>query len=285
MAIEKVKKRLGTIVKVSNDLARAHWSTESIWEIRVVSAIASLVQDSDKEFHTYRLPLAILGQEIGRHYEDIRNAIHTLVKKAVEIKGDGNDFLVYSLFSVCGVEQGELVARFDPDLKPLFLNLKEQFTLYKASEIMTLPSIYSQKMFMLLKSWKGRSEVTINIDELHKLLDVPESFKKNFKDFRRRVLEQSHEDINALTSLRFDWKSVKSGRAVASIQFIFQEEVIETTKRTGDEKIWDLQAKSNKCFEKLRRTNKECAPRQRSKTCQYCQKRGRMYTATKTEIT
>jgi plasmid replication initiation protein len=275
----KSKKKLGTIVKVSNDLARAHWSTENVWEIRVVSAVASLVQDSDEEFHTYSIPLASLGRDftLGRNYEDIRKAIHRLVKKDVEVKGEGKNFRVYSIFAMCGVEDGELIAGFHPDLKPLFLDLKERFTLYQAKEIMKLPSIYSQKMFMLLKSWVGRTDVTISIVELRNLLNVPDSFRKNFKDFRRRVLEQSHEDINKLTSLHFEWKAVKNGRSVTAIHFIFSDIAKILSTSLADEEITTLQAKSSKCFEKLQRMGKECVARPRSKICRYCMDRGRMH--------
>jgi len=277
----RTKKRLGTIVKVSNDLARAHWSTESVWEIRIVSAVASLVQESDEDFHTYRIPLTVLGRDftLGRNYEDIRKAVHRLVKKDVEVKGEGTNFRVYSIFAMCGLENGDVVAGFHPDLKPLFLNLKERFTLYQAKEIMVLPSTYSQKMFMLLKSWGARQDITIPIETLHHTLDTPESLRKNFKDFRRRVLEPAYKEINTATSLHYEWEPVKSARAVAAIRFIFNPQMAmesASKRKTPDEELKELQEKSNHCYEKLQRTKQECILRPRSKTCQYCKERGRM---------
>jgi plasmid replication initiation protein len=132
---------------------------------------------------------------------------------------------------------------------------------------------------MLLKSWDGLSSVTVNLDELHQKLDVPESLRKKFPDFRRRVLERAYEDINATTSLSFEWEPIKSGRTIIAIRFLFQtvSRIGQKSQKTTKEELIELQAKSNKCYEKLGRVGKECVPRPRSKTCKYCQERGRMH--------
>jgi plasmid replication initiation protein len=226
--------------------------------------------------------MSILGRDftLGRNYEDIRKAVHRLIKKDVEVRGEGNNFRVYSIFAMCGLENGNLIAGFHPDLKPLFLNLKKRFTLYQARDIMILPTVYSQKMFMLLKSWAGLPDITIPIERLHYILDTPDSLRKNFKDFRRRVLEPAYNDITTSTSLIFEWTPVKLGRAVNAVRFIFSEKMIQEVtarKKTPDDEIWELQAESNKCYEKYLRKVKECVPRRRSKKCKYCLERGRMY--------
>jgi plasmid replication initiation protein len=283
----QVKRRLGTIIKVSNDLARAHWATESVWEIRIVSAVASLVSEKDEDFHTYSIPMSVLGKDftLGRNYDDIRKAVHRLIKKDVEIKGEGNDFRVYSIFAMCGLEKGNLIAGFHPDLKPLFLNLKKRFTMYAARDIMTLPSSYSQKMFMLLKSWAGLPEITIDIEKLHVLLDTPASLLKNFKDFRRRVLEQAQKDITEKTSFFFQWEPVKKQRAVTAIHFIFSVTVAEEKsvikQKTLENEKKELQVTANRCYYKHLHKEKECAPNERAKKCKYCLEKGLMSRKTK----
>jgi plasmid replication initiation protein len=272
----KNRKKHGTIVKIHNDLARAHWSTDSIWELRIVSVIASLVQDNDEDFCTYRVPIAMMGlKSLGRNYEDIKRSILSLVKKVVVIKGERRNFVAYTIFDKCGYEDGYLIAGFHPDLKPFFQGLKKRFTLYKPDEIIRLPSMYSQKLYMLLKSWSSCTEATIKLEELHDMLGVPDSLRNKYPDFRRKVLERAHYDISENTSLKFDWIPIKEGRAVNSIKFVFRALSLPT--RTSElEEHEKLQKESNTCFELFLRKKRDCHPRMKSEKCKFCLERGRM---------
>jgi plasmid replication initiation protein len=244
----KNRKKHGTIVKIHNDLARAYWSTDSIWELRIISIVASLVQENDEDFCTYRVPLSMMGvKNLGRNYDDIKRAILSLVKKVVVIKGERLNFMAYTIFDKCGYEDGYLVAGFHPDLKPFFQGLKKRFTLYKPDEILRLPSMYSQKLYMLLKSWANCPDVKIPLDELHNMLGVPDSLRNKYPDFRRKVLERAHNDIGEHTSLNFDWKPIKVSRAVSAIQFIFNSISLPETISKLDQHV-KLQKESNICY-------------------------------------
>ena len=74
-------------------------------------------------------------------------------------------------------------------------------------------------MFEFLKSWSGKPEINISILELHELLNTPISFRKDFRQFRTRVLEKAHKDITTHTSFRYEWEPVKAGRSVEAIRF------------------------------------------------------------------
>lgn len=227
----------GEIIKESNAIARARWQTQSIWEPRIVALVASKVREEDEEFHTYKIPIRELtGLEpehlSGDQYREIAESIKRLAKSSVLIKGKGRNFRCYNVFSMCGYENGILIARFDPDLKPHYLQLKSQFTTYNLWEYLALPSSYSQKLFEYLKSWSQvqGGEVIIPVSELHLILDTPESFKKDFWQFRRWVLDKAYKDIKEKTTLRFEWKPIKVGRSVESIKFTFGQKKISIAK-------------------------------------------------------
>lgn len=217
----------GEIVKKSNAIARARWQPESIWEPRIVALVASKVRENDEDFLTYRIPVAELTgvsdeNLAGKQYRDIAKSIEHLGKATVRIEGDKpRNFRQYNIFAMCGYEDGYLVAGFHPDLKPHFLNLKAQFTAYNLFEYLTLPSAYSQRIFEILKSWSNCPEIVIPLAELHETLNTPESFRKDFRQFRIYVLEKAHKDILAHTSLRFEWEPVKQGRGVIAVKFFF----------------------------------------------------------------
>lgn len=217
----------GTIVKKSNAIARAQWQPQSIWEPRIVALVASKVRENDEDFYTYRISVTELTgvsdeNLSGYQYQEIAKSIERLGKATIRIQGKNlRNFIQYTIFAKCGYEDGHLIAGFHPDLKPHFLNLKAQFTAYNLFEYLTLPSSYSQRIFEILKSWANAPEVIISMVELHNTLNTPESFRKDFRQFRLRVLEKAHKDILEHTSLRFEWEPIKVGRSVEKIRFIF----------------------------------------------------------------
>lgn len=213
----------GDIVKKSNALARARWSAESVWEPRLVALLASKVRADDTDFQVYEIPVSeILRGSGGRDYREIEGVVDRVMSRVLTIR-DPKGWTKYNVFSRCRYrrEEGILELGFHPDLRPHYLNLQKHFAQYNLLEYLMLPSIYSQRLFEILKSWSDQSEATLAIDELHEMLDTPESLRANFKDFRRRVLEKAHADIHKNTSLAFEWEPVKKGRGIVAVCFYF----------------------------------------------------------------
>ena len=219
----------GGIVKKSNALARARWSAESVWEPRLVALLASKVRADDTDFQVYEIPVTeLIGLSektpSGRTYLELAGIVDRVMSRVITINDtETGGWTKYNVFSRCryNPEKGSLELRFDPDLKPHYLNLQRNFAQYKLLEYLMLPSIYSQRIFEILKSWCDRPEIVISIDELHEMLGTPESLRKKFPDFRRRVLEKAHRDILNTTTLSYEWQPVKQGRAFVAIRFTF----------------------------------------------------------------
>jgi len=217
------------IIKKSNAITMAKWQPESIWEPRIVALVASKVSATDKDFLLYKIHVNDLLGEGGStisisQYQQIVKSITRLRKATIRISdGKSYNFRQYSIFSMCGYENGYLIAQFHPDLKPHFLNLSSQFTAYKLFEYLALPSIYSQRLFELLHSWSAKKVINLPLSEMHELLSTPEFMRKNFKDFRVRVIERAQKDIKEKTNLNFEWEPVKQGKSVVSIRFFLLE--------------------------------------------------------------
>jgi hypothetical protein len=222
----------GELVKKSNALARARWSAESVWEPRLVALLASQVRVDDTDFHVYEIPIAAVmrerdmraggGEKGGRDYKEIEAVVDRIMSRVLTIK-DEKGWTKYNVFSRCRYRSADRVLElgFHPDLRPHYLNLQKNFAKWNLLEFLMLPSIYSQRLFEFLKSWDDRPDVVISVTELHEMLDTPPSLRKDFKNFRLRVLEKSHKDITAHTSFRYEWEPVKVGRSVEKIRFIF----------------------------------------------------------------
>lgn len=213
----------GEIVKKSNALARARWSAESVWEPRLVALLASKVRADDTDFYIYEIPISeILRGFGGKDYREIESVVDKVMSRVLTIH-DPKGWTKYNVFSRCRYrrDDGILELGFHPDLRPHYLNLQKHFAQFNLIEYLMLPSIYSQRIFEILKSWVDQPEVTIALTELHEMLNTPESLRANFKDSRRRVLEKAHKDITELTSLQYEWEPIKQGRAVVAVRFVF----------------------------------------------------------------
>jgi plasmid replication initiation protein len=230
------------LVRKSNAIVRARWKPSSIWESRIVALVASKVQPDDDDFFTYKIPVAELtgvsdANLGGIQYQEIASSISRLGKAIIHIKGKKpRDFRQYNVFSMCGYENGCIIAEFHPDLKIHFLQLKSHFTEFRLLEYLSLPSTYSQKLFEILKSWQSTGEVTLCLRDLHEQLNAPDSIRKNFAQFRRWVLEKAHKDINEKTTLRFEWEPIKEGRAVTAIRVVFgrKKQIAIQKQKTAD---------------------------------------------------
>ena len=233
----------GEIVKKSNALARARWSAESVWEPRLVALLASKVTVDDTDFQIYEIPIAELIEKSrmrssGRTYLEIASVVERVMSRVITIKDEtGKGWTKFNVFSRCRYRyaDGILELRFDPDLKVHYLNLQKNFAQYNLLEYLMLPSIYSQRIFEVLKSWADKPDVVIQLADLHDMLATPESLRTDFAQFRRRVLEKAHKDIHQDTGLAFDWEAIKKGRTVVAIRFYLGPKRFEFERKRKDE--------------------------------------------------
>ena len=225
----------GKTVKKSNALARARWSPNSVWEPRLVAMLAAQIKPGDTDFQTYEIRLVdLLGKDPGgKDYQEFEKVIDKVMSRVITLR-NGDDWKKYTMFSSCEYisKRGVLIVGFHPDLKEHYLQLN-QYIKYNLIEFMLLPSIYSQRLFEFLKSWDDRKETVIELKELHEMLDTPQSFRKDFRQFRTRVLEKAHKDILEFTDIYYTWEPIKKGRAVSWIKFIFGKKPKKAIRANG----------------------------------------------------
>lgn len=270
----------GEIVKKSNALARARWSAESVWEPRLVALLASKVRQDDTDFQVYEIPVSEIIRESsgGKDYREIEDVVDRVMSRVLTIRDDdGKGWTKYNVFSRCRYRPKEAVLElgFHPDLRPHYLNLQKNFAQYNLLDYLRLPSIYSQRVFEFLKSWDDRPETTIEINELYDMIDAPSSFRKDFRNFRLRVLEKAYKDIHKLTPLEYEWEPIKKGRAVVAIRFVFsgakKSIVAKEKKAVSNQKTSKENNKYFKAAVECHQSGK-CDYKPTSKACTICKK-------------
>jgi plasmid replication initiation protein len=272
------------IVKKSNVIIRAYWPIESVWEPRMVALLASKIHVNDKDFAVYEIPITeVIGQNYsGRDLIQLEAAVKNVMKHPFTIQISPVERAIYNLFDKCVInsEAGILKLGFHPDLKPHFLQLKANFTQYSLAEFLGLQSIYSQRLYEILKSYMGQNYAELALDELYKALDFPKAMQANFSYFRRKVLEQADKEIvQGKLSLQYRWDPIKSGHGgkVSVIRFTFRPS--EKQVEGNDEEL--IRARfaklSSSCYFSLMKRKVECNPKpNKSSKCKYCVEYGNM---------
>lgn len=245
----------GTLVKKSNSIVRTRISVQSVEASRILAHLVACIRVDEKRADVrYAVPakdiIPYLGGDNYRHIKATCKELAGAFAESEEPDSEGAhpEYTVRPFFSELKYKRGVITAMFNPVMKDYLFELKSCFTTYNLTEYLSLPSIYSQRIFEITKSLANSKdgEAIISMADLHRFLDSPASLRANFKDFRIRVLEKAHKDITEKTSFRFEWEPVKVGRSVEKIRFIFNggkraiaEKVISDAK---EEKRRRLQA-------------------------------------------
>ncbi len=243
----------GKLVKKHNELVRSKISITNVDGSRILANLIACIRHDDVDFQdTYRIaPKDFMADTSGRGYTTIKTVCRELAKATAEIEEPDPDgphpiLSIYTFFSSITYRKGIISARFNAEMKPLLLDLRRCFTQYNLMEYLTLSSIYSQRIFEFLKSWDDKPEKIIPVAELNEMLNTPESFRANFKELRRWVLEKAHKDITTKTTLSYEWEPVKQGRAVVAVRFIFaKKRALPVQKKKADNAIEKSSEKKN----------------------------------------
>lgn len=220
----------GTLVKKSNAIIRTRITVKSVEASRILAHLVACIRTDDEKLkEAYSVPAKDIIPYIGgENYKRIKATCKELAEAIAETEEPDPDgphpiYRARPFFTDIRYRKGIITANFNPLMGPFLLNLKKCFTTYNFTEYLSLPSLYSQRIFEITKSLANSkdSEAIISMADLHRFLSTPPSFQTNFKEFRRRVLEKAHKDITEKTSFRYEWEPVKVGRSVEKIRFIF----------------------------------------------------------------
>ena len=191
---------------------------------------------------------------------------HTRFKEAIELMQKQAFFQIkevkdkgYEMTSIVPIPtvkwnsyNDDVMIRFNQDIMPYLIELKQNFTKYALSEIMELNSKYSIILYKWLSmnynqyehySNKGgrRAEQvesyrnpSISVKELRTITDTVNEYKETYHFFRY-IVENSLKEINAHTSFNVSYEKIKKGRSIDSIVFHIEK------KRKADDNSYKLE--------------------------------------------
>ncbi len=139
-----------------------------------------------------------------------------------------------------------IVIGFTPQIMPYISALKKCFTQYQLADVLKLKSRYAIVLYRwLMMSWRqyehyfGTKERTpqqlvdyqnprASLDELHRLTGTMKKYR-DFRNFRKNVLEIAVDEINAKTGYAITYEKISSGRRVTGIVFHITDKRAQAT--------------------------------------------------------
>lgn len=233
------------VVTQSNHLIEArHTKPLTAREQKIVLTMVSMIQPTDKDFMDYRISIREFHEMLGlsgrEHYTEIKEITRELMSKSVEIpKGDGSWLLANWVSSAEYIKgEGAIALSFSPKLLPYLLQLKTAFTSYQLSNILSLKSTYSIRLYELMKKWQHLGRWECPVDDLKLKLGIGDGKYKQYGHFKSKALNVALKEINEKTDLLIKVKEIKKGRKVDKIDFSiqhFKEKEIRLPKKQKEE--------------------------------------------------
>lgn len=119
---------------------------------------------------------------------------------------------------------GAVTLRFSPEIAPHLLQLKSQFTRYQLVQASALRSVYSWRLLELLSQFESTGWRQIELDEFHHAMETPDSYRSNFKECRKRVIEPAVKELRDKDGWLIEWQAIKTGRKVTALRFEFERQ-------------------------------------------------------------
>lgn len=117
--------------------------------------------------------------------------------------------------------EGWFELQISKEMAPALLHLTRSFFQYKLENIGKLGSGYAVQLYELLKSREKLASgyAEYELEELRRILGVPEGKLKSWFNFRARTLDYALEQINQETDIRATYEPRKRGRRVTGVLF------------------------------------------------------------------
>lgn len=234
------------MVVKSNRLVQARMSFTKP-EHRIIAMLISQLKKGDTSFGEQRIYIRDLidipGIGTEALYDRAKEICQRLLDQKVHIRSYTDDgrrrYTGYNCMSKCEYVEGSgyIKAKFNEDMEPFLLQLKERFTMYHLRCFLRLTSQHSMRIYELLKMREGISVLRISVEELREILGLEDSYRY-FSEMKYHVLEKAQRELKAKTDIYFTFNVEYEGRSAKRIQFfIHRNEDVIRQLRAEDENL------------------------------------------------
>ena len=163
---------------------------------------------------------------INDAYEDSAR-LSTLQFNLKNLENDKFNFV--NVFRSIYYEDGIFILKWNDDIIPHILELKEKYVLTDLTITANFKSSFSWILYEYLKAFYGYTNKELSKGELLKLFSVEnrKTYQKNTNRFKHVVLDVAIDEINKYTELNVRYDEVKSGNKIVGFKIYWSRESIE----------------------------------------------------------
>lgn len=229
--VETVETKLvELIINKDNTVTKSNLLIEAAYKLtatqfKLIQTVFSNIQPNDTSTNTYIFPikqfLELLELKGQSAYTELRSMTRDVLSKPIDITIE-DEAVQINWFSMVKYNstKGTITIEIHPFWEKYLLSLTSNFTSYKLFNITNLKSIYSLRIYELLKSRINlNSTRTISLQELRTKMGIEPGQYPMYSNFKQRILLQAQKELKAESDIYFEFNEIKKGRAVDKIEF------------------------------------------------------------------
>jgi len=161
-------------------------------------------------------------------YDQISAAADTLQLKRLKYRNDKTkkfDYIVPFPRVRSELVDGKRVVELTmfADVVPHFAELGQRYTKYECDVMLSLSSVYAQRMFEIVSMYsnRGQKQFVYSVAELRDILNCPDSYR--YVDFKINALELAKRELQQKAGITLDWiPSRKEGKKIIELTFFIK---------------------------------------------------------------
>lgn len=216
------------MVVKANELIQKSRFNLTLQEQKIVLYLISKISPYDEDFKVYEFSIPEfckvcgINCESGENYKDLKEAIKGIADKSVwaPIPGTRQATLWRWIEKpTVDLDGGVVTIRFDNDMRPFLLQLRENFTKYELIWTLRFRSKYSVRLYELVTSLQFNEMLdytrTFEVEDIKYRLGAERY--KTFQHFRDRALDPAVKEVNAYSDKNVWYTTVKNGRSIVQV--------------------------------------------------------------------
>lgn len=204
--MKKVSHEPSDLIKHSNAVVTARYNMSQL-AIKTFLLAYSKLTPQDSGFYQFEFSESevrkILGEPVTSK-KQLWSKMKSIQKEGIEICEGGRYVSHIPLPSIdWNLDAKTITFHLNPAVKPHFLNLKAQYTMFPVEHAFRLYGRYSIRMYQLVMLWQGKEredhtwDLELEVRELRTMWGIGEEEYKLMASFRRDVIERAIMEINS----------------------------------------------------------------------------------------
>lgn len=206
-------------IKKANALIQKSKFNLDLQQQKLIIYMIAQIKPHDTDFQDYRFSISEFCKVVGINYygsyEDIKNTIQKIADKSMWIQIEGVDKLIRWIEKAeIDNNTKEIIIRFDKDLKPFLLELKENYFTYKALYPLLFKHKYSIRLYEWAKSILYHDdeilEYIIKVEDIIRIMGA-ETYQ-DYYAFKVRALKPALKEVNSSSDITIECSEHKNAK-------------------------------------------------------------------------